>query len=77
MGKQQTPEIWIPEDEVQGEFSFMQKLHPGSPLNEVMAGLEQLGFVSVRTNTSTGKREFRLNQAAVQAALDGLPTPDA
>ena len=73
VGKRQPSEIWIPEDEVQGEFSFVQKLHPDSPLDEVIAELEQLGHVSVRTNTSTGKREFRFNQAAVQAALKKLP----
>lgn len=73
VGKRRPPEIWIPEDEVQGEFGFVQKLHPDSSIDEVIAELEQLGHVSVRTNTSTGKREFRFNQAAVQAALKKLP----
>ncbi|MGH2496564.1 MAG: hypothetical protein ACRDIV_17840 [Ktedonobacteraceae bacterium] len=73
VGKRRPPEIWIPKDEVQDELSFMQKLHPDSSLDEVIAELEQMGHVSVRINPSSGKREFRLNQGAIQAALRKLP----
>ncbi len=73
IGKVRPQDTWHEEDdELRAYFAFIQKLHPGSSLDNDLAELEELGFISLRTKAS-GKREYRLNRPNLQAALDKIP----
>lgn len=72
IGKIKEPEIWISEDDIKGEFDFLQKLHPGREMEEAIQSLVEHGFISIRMGKN-GKREYRFNRESVNAALAKLP----
>lgn len=67
----QTTEIWISEEEMREELNLAQKLHPERTIEESIQELIDDGFV--RTRFVNGHREFSLDKAVLNKALNKLP----
>lgn len=70
VGKIRQATIWISEEEMAKDFAWIQKMHPGTTIEETIDGLVEKGFILSRINN--GKREVTINKGRIDEEIAKL-----